>query len=314
MTVRDQGAAYAHMDIPVTPDNVWRSWNLDPLIIVPMLVLVALYVRGVQRVWLHAGRGRGITHGQAAAFAGGIFILVVALISPVDQLGGALFSVHMVQHLLLVVVAAPLLVYAAPLTPVLVALPRTWRRAISSAAGQPVGKPVRRALTNPLVVWSAQTVVLWMWHIPRLYEAALASSWVHSLEHLTFFSTAMLFWWLVIQPHGRRVLGLGMAVIFIFTAMVQSSALGALITFAPSHWYDAHAPYVAAWGLTSLSDQQLAGLIMWMPAGLVYLIAALIVFAAWFRSMDAVDDTGPSSSRMLDSMAGTDRSHSPRSG
>ena len=100
-------------------------------------------------------------------------------------------------------------------------------------------------------------------------EAALFNRWVHALEHCTFLLTASLFWWLVIQPHGRRRLSVGLSVLFIYTAMIQSSALGALITFAPARWYAAHEPYGEAGGLAPLADQQLAGLIMWVPGGLI---------------------------------------------
>jgi len=314
LALSGQAVALAHMDTPVTPDNVWSSWNLDPLIIVPLFLLVGLYLSGLGRIWRTARRNRGVSQRQAVAFFAGILTLLIALISPVDRMSGALFSMHMVQHLLLVVVAAPLLVYSAPLPPVLVALPRPWRRLAGRVSGAPATHSASRALLNPLVVWWLQAVALWLWHIPALYEAALRSSWWHGLEHAMFLSTALLFWWIVIQPHGRRRLGLGLTVLFLFTTMLQSSALGALITFAPSTWYSAHAEYTAAWGISPLGDQQLAGLIMWVPGGLIYLGAALAAFFIWFRSMDRYHALSSSEERVLDSVSGTDRSHSPRSG
>lgn len=306
--------ALAHMDTPVTPDNVWRNWNLDPLIVIPLFVLSALYLGGLRTIWREAGRGSGVSTRRAAAFLAGVGALALALISPVDRLGGALFSMHMVQHLLLVVVAAPLLVYSAPLTPVLVAMPRRWRRGAGRASGAGTVRLFTRFVLNPFVVWWAQAIVLWTWHIPIFYEAALRSAWVHALEHTTFLGTALLFWWVVIQPHGRRRLGLGLVVVFVFTTMMQSSALGALITFAPSTWYAAHAPYVEAWGISPLADQQLAGLIMWVPGGLIYLGAALTAFTLWLRTMDREGSLQPAQERVLESVPGTNRSHSPRSG
>jgi putative membrane protein len=314
LALSGQAVALAHMDTPVTPDNVWTSWNLDPLIVVPLFLLVVLYLSGLRKIWHTAGRNQGVPQRRAVAFLAGVLTLLIALVSPLDRVSGALFSMHMVQHLLLVVVAAPLLVYSAPLAPVLVALPRPWRNRAGTVSGTPAIRTAADAILNPLVVWWLQAVSLWLWHIPALYEAALRSSWWHALEHAMFLSTACLFWWVVIQPHGRRRLGLGLTVIFLFTAMIQSSALGALITFAPSTWYAAHADYTAAWSISPIGDQQLAGLIMWVPGGLIYLCAALAVFFIWFRLMDRNQAISSSEERVLDSFSGTDRSHSPRSG
>ena len=314
LALTGQTVALAHMDTPVTPDNVWTSWNLDPLIVVPLFLLVILYLSGLRRIWRTAGRNHGVSQRRAVAFLAGVLSLLIALVSPLDRVSGALFSMHMVQHLLLVVVAAPLLVYSAPLAPVLVALPKPWRRKAGSFSGIPAVGTAANSILNPLVVWWLQAVALWLWHIPALYEAALRRSWWHALEHAMFLSTALLFWWIVIQPHGRRRLGLGLTVIFLLATMIQSSALGALITFAPSTWYAAHAEYTAAWGISPIGDQQLAGLIMWVPGGLIYLGAALAAFFIWFRSMDRSQAISSSEERVLDSLSGTDRSHSPRSG
>lgn len=305
--------ARAHMVTPVTPDNVWSSWNFDPLILLTLTTVVALYVAGVRNIWRVAGRGKGVSAGQVAAFGGGIAVLIVALVSPLDQLGGALFSAHMVQHLLLMLVAPPLLVWAAPVVPMLLGAPRDVRRMAGRLSGWNRARAVMTALRQPLVVGALHVVALWIWHLPSLYEAALRIPWVHTVEHLSFFVTACLFWWIVIQPHGRRTLGMGMAVIFIFTSMMQSTALGALITFASESWYEAHAPYVEAWGISPISDQQLAGLIMWIPAGLIYLVTALVVLAVWLRSVGPAEGERRLEIRVLDSDAGTDRSRSPRS-
>lgn len=304
----------AHVDAVVTPDNIWRTWNLDPLILLPLLLFCALYSGGVRKIWARSAVGRGVTRWQVAAFAAGNLMLVVALLSPLDPLGGALFSAHMLQHLLFMLVVAPLLVYAAPLAPVLIVLPRSWRRRAGKVSRLPQVRSVVALVRHPLAVWSIQAIVLWIWHIPVLYDAALSSQLVHSLQHGAFLSASMLFWWVVIQPHGRRTLELGTAVIFIFTTAMHSSALGALLTFAPAVWYEGHLPFVAAWDLTVLEDQQLAGLLMWVPAGVVYLLAALLAFGLWLRSVDRAQTAGNRTPGMLDSDAGTDRSHSPRSG
>ena len=126
---------------------------------------------------------------------------------------------------------------------------------------------------------------MWTWHIPALFEATLYSDAVHTLQHLSFLLSALLFWWALIHgPQGA--MGYGAAVLYLFTTSVHSGALGALITIAGSVWYSSYAPLTASWGLTPLEDQQLGGLIMWIPASLVYVIAALALFAGWLREAD----------------------------
>jgi cytochrome c oxidase assembly factor CtaG len=145
---------------------------------------------------------------------------------------------------------------------------------------------VWRAITNPLAAWLIHAVALWVWHIPVLFEAVLEREWVHTLQHLSFFLSALLFWWALI--HGReRALGYGAAVLFLFTTALHSGLLGALITFAPNVWYPGYLKTTQTWGLTPLEDQQLGGLIMWIPAGLVYVVAGLALFAGWLRESEA---------------------------
>jgi cytochrome c oxidase assembly factor CtaG len=137
-------------------------------------------------------------------------------------------------------------------------------------------------LSDPRVAWILQTAALWGWHAPGPYQAALASSTVHALQHLSFLGSAMLFWWaLVYGKHGRRAYGI--AVLAVFTTAVQSSILGALLTFAPAPWYPAYIEATAAWGLNPLQDQQLAGLVMWVPAGGLYTLASLAFLALWLQ-------------------------------
>ncbi|HKC65760.1 MAG TPA: cytochrome c oxidase assembly protein, partial [Pyrinomonadaceae bacterium] len=134
--------------------------------------------------------------------------------------------------------------------------------------------------------WAVHALALWVWHIPVLFQATLDSEFIHTLQHLSFFFSALLFWWALI--HGRRgLLGYGAATLYVFTTSVHSGLLGALITFAQGIWYPAYKGYTASWGLTPLEDQQLGGLIMWIPAGLVYIFAGLALFAGWLRESEA---------------------------
>ena len=248
----------------------------DLLVLVPATVSGVLYLSGARAL---RRRRAEVPVWRMLAFGAGLLAIVIALVSPVDALSEELFSVHMVQHLLLTLVAAPLIVLAAPLVPILAALPVGWRGEI---AGPFMRRPVRKfwnVASYPLVAWLLSATVLWSWHVPVMYDLALASGWVHVLEHLSFLGAGLLFWWSLLRPVGRESTPAAVAVLYVFTTGIHSSALGALLTFSNNVWYTAHEPYVAAWGLTAFEDQQLAGLIMWVPAGAIYLGAALI-FAA----------------------------------
>jgi cytochrome c oxidase assembly factor CtaG len=141
-------------------------------------------------------------------------------------------------------------------------------------------------ISNAFAAWLISGVVLWIWHAPRLFQATLHNEWVHAAQHTCFLLTALLFWWAVF--HGRqRVMGYGLAVLYMFTTALHSGLLGAMLTFATHVWYPDYAHTTQAWGLTPLQDQQLGGLIMWVPAGVVYIVAALALVAAWLRESEA---------------------------
>jgi len=140
-------------------------------------------------------------------------------------------------------------------------------------------------ITNPFVAWLIHAVVLWTWHAPALFPATLESDFVHTLQHVSFLGSALLFWWAIIQGR-QRVLGYGVAVLYLFTTALHSGLLGALLTFSRAIWYPIYGETTAAWGLTPLEDQQLGGLIMWIPAGLAYIIAGLALFAGWLRESE----------------------------
>ena len=132
---------------------------------------------------------------------------------------------------------------------------------------------VWRALSSPPVAWLLFAVVLWGWHLPALYEAALRNETVHAVEHLTLLLGVLLFWWVLLERTRPAHVRLGFAVAYLFTTTLQSGVLGALITFSSQLWYPYYAPLTAAWGLTPLQDQQLAGIIMWLPGGAVFTAA-----------------------------------------
>jgi cytochrome c oxidase assembly factor CtaG len=261
------------------------GWTWEPGALANLALAGWLYFLGTRRLWAAAAPGRGVRRWQAACFWGGWAALALALVSPLHAMGGALFSAHMVQHEVLMVVAAPLLVLGRPLVPFLWALPVSWRREAGEIGRAGWFRAGWRALSNPLAAWAIHGAALWAWHAPALYEAALRSERVHALQHLAFFLSALLFWWALF--HGRRgALGYGAAVLYLFATSVHTGVLGALITFAGVVLYPAYTATAPAWGLTPLEDQQLGGLIMWVPAGLAYVAAGLALFAGWLRESE----------------------------
>jgi putative membrane protein len=226
-----------------------------------------------------------VSTGQAACFAAGIAVLAMALLSPLDALAGALFAAHMAQHLLLILVAAPLLALAAPAAPLLWGLPAAPRRGVVRAWP----RWLRRPLRDPAFAWVLHTAVLWGWHLPPLYQAALRSGPLHALEHASFLATALPYWAVLVRLARPDATRQGVGVVYAFLAMLQSGVLGALITLSAAPWYPLHAETTAAWGLTPLEDQQLAGLVMWVPASLVYLAAGLALTLRWLAAVEAAD-------------------------
>lgn len=237
-----------------------------------------LYGAGVVRLWRQAGPGRGIARRQVAAFAGGWLALAAALATPLDALGTRLFSAHMVQHELLMVVAAPLLVLGRPLAAWTWALAPRHRRWLGPATRWRWFAAPWQWLTNPVSAWALHAMALWAWHVPSWFDAALHRESIHILQHASFLVTALLFWWTVLggDPRSRRG---GLALASLLTTMIHTGALGALLTFAPTPWYPAYAGAGGAFGLSPVEDQQLGGLIMWVPGSFAYLLAGLALAA-----------------------------------
>jgi putative membrane protein len=261
------------------PSDWHVAWSLEPWVLACLALSAAGYLIGLLRLWRRAGTGRGITRAQAAAFTGGWIALAVALVSPLDPLGLALFSAHMVQHELLMVVVAPLMCLGRPLVAWTWALPLAWRQRAGSWTGRPGWRSTWQALTSLLGSWALHAVALWSWHAPALFEAALHDNGVHTVQHISFLGTALLFWWAVLRPSSRREQG--HALLYVFTTMMHTGALGALLTLSPLPWYRSYEGTVTALGLDPLEDQQLGGLVMWVPAGLAYVAAGLALAMRW---------------------------------
>lgn len=309
------------------PDRVWAAWEPAPLVVAGLVAAALVYARGLRTLRRKRGTDHGssvadssapVTRGQVWAFAGSLAAFAAALASPLDSLAEGLFSAHMIQHMLLILVAAPLLVLAAPGLPLLLAVPRRARGRLARWRQHPAVRAVWRTATVPLVAWGLHVAVLWGWHLPAAYQAALANPVVHIAEHVSFVATAWLLW-LVVLAHlrgrpvaGRAAAGPGWAVLLVFVTAMQGNALGAVLTLAPAPLYPEQVLGAPAWGLTALADQQLAGLIMWVPGDVLYLAVAVVLFRRWFR---ALERTSPSEADVTpDRRSGTHASSSRTSG
>ncbi len=259
--------------------NWWAEWEFDPGVVIPLVLSALVYARG-------ARRSRGATASQIACFWAGWTSLTLALISPLHPLGEKLFSVHMVQHEILMLIAAPLLVFSRPLVPMLWGFPLPWRRRVGGWSKRPVVQRSWKFLTDPLSAWAIHAAALWLWHFPPFFQATLESDLAHTAQHLSFLLSALLFWWSLFYAHGRMTYGA--SVLYVFTTAVHTSILGALLTLAPKLWYPAYAASASEFGITALEDQQIGGLVMWIPAGLVYLGLGLYLFAQWLRESEAM--------------------------
>ena len=271
-----------------TSGDLWHHWAWQDL--AWLLLIGGVYSLGLRSLWRRAGIGSGISLGRAAAFGAGMIILFLAIVSPLDALSKELFSAHMVQHLLLILVAAPLFVLGRFTLAVAWALPARWTSRIWKDWKW---KQVWDVLTRPMNALLLHNLAVWLWHMPRFYEAALESEGLHFLEHASFFLTAFIFWEvfanLTQTMHIARSARFGLGIFLVFGTMLVSGFLGVLITFSPYVWYYIHVRDTAMYGLTALEDQQLAGTLMWVPAGVVYTGAALGVLGRWLFAMEAVE-------------------------
>jgi cytochrome c oxidase assembly factor CtaG len=262
--------------------GVFSGW--DQAALVGALALAGGYVLGLARLWGRAGAGAGIARWAAAASGLGWLALLLALSPPLAPFADLLFAAHMGQHELLMLVAAPLLVIGRPLLVLLWALPAAARERVAAPVRATVVQRAWRRLTRPLSVLLLQAAVLWGWHLRAPFEAALRHEGLHAVQHLTFFAAAALFWWSLV--HGRfGRLGYGAGVLVVFATAMHSGLLGALLTVADVPWYPTHAARAVAHGASPAADQQLAGLLMWVPAGVLLTVAGLALFAAWLGQL-----------------------------
>jgi putative membrane protein len=255
----------------------------DAVALLVLAAAAATYAMGVTRCWTVAGPGRLVRRPQVLAATSAFAALLVALGPPLADAAHRDLAWHMTQHVLLLGAAAPLLAFGAPLTAWLYALPARARR-----RAQPAWRGVLRTQTGrSWLPWLAASFVLAnltvaVWHLPPLYDAALRHEAIHWFEHLSFVTTAALFWWMVLG--AGRASRRGPGVLALFASTMPAAALGVLMTMATTCWY---APYGNS--AAALRAQQVAGAVMWGFGGAVAVIGGAAVFASWLHAMDRVD-------------------------
>ncbi|WP_407158627.1 cytochrome c oxidase assembly protein [Bradyrhizobium sp. STM 3557] len=267
-------AAHAHGE---AANDLHAVWTFDPWIVAPLVMVAVLYGAGSWRLRSRGRRGKmpGL---RPLAFWFGWISLGAALTSPLHWLGEHLFTFHMIEHEILMAISAPLMVAARPLGIMLWALPRASRWQTAALLRSWPVRGIWRALASGGTATLLHGVAIWIWHAPLLFDAVVENIMLHRLQHVSFFASAVLFWWAVLWRSPA-----GAAAWHVFITMLHTSVLGALMALAPRVLYGAQTAAAAHWGLTPLEDQQLAGVIMWVPAGTIYAGAALALLALWIR-------------------------------
>lgn len=278
-------AAWAHAtDIP----HQEPGWTLTPSILIPIALSLLLYAAGSYRLRHRSRLGRSALRRRNLWFAAGWLTLAAAAISPLHEAGESSFTLHMIEHELLMLIAAPLLMMSRPLETMLWAWPARARKALGAFFHRRVLRVSWNFLSGAVTATVLQAAALWLWHAPALFELALAVDGWHIAQHLSFLISSLLFWSAMF--HARQA---GLAVLCLFATSVISGALGALMAFSQSPWYSRYAMLgLAPFGLTPIEDQQLAGLLMWIPGGLVHAIAALALLGTLLRESQQRDVQG----------------------
>jgi putative membrane protein len=270
------GVAAAHT---AAPQPGWSG--PEPWMLAPMVLTLLLYGLGYARLRRRSEHGRAELTRRARIFTAGLVVLSTATLSPLHQLGGHSFAAHMTEHELIMLAAAPLLVWSRPLGVMLWAFPPSGRQGLAAIARSSAGTGAWAVLASPWVATVLQAAALWVWHLPSLFDQALRSEAWHAAQHLSFFAAALLFWSAMLGP--RRNAWVSAACLFA-TSMI-SGALGAFMALSQSPWYGPYAALgLAAFGLSPTEDQQLAGVLMWVPGGLFHATVAISLLAPHLRS------------------------------
>lgn len=252
--------------------TILRSWTFAPWLMISLLVAAGVYLRGWWRLYRWLPHRFGVW--RFVSFQAGLLALLLALASPLDVLADLLLWVHMIQHLILMMVVPPLIWLGAPVLPLLRGLPQgVLKRGLGPFLTWPLLQRLGHGLTYPAVCWLAFVGTTIAWHVPSLYELALRSQEWHEVQHACFFSTALLFWWPVIQPWPSRPRWSRWTIIpYLLLADMQNTALSAFLIFSERIVYPTYGLVPRLWGMSVLDDQATAGAIMWVPGSLIFLV------------------------------------------
>lgn len=258
------------------------GWTLDPLLVVPLALLLLVYIVGAARL---SKRSSARRRNDAVLFLSGWTVLTLALLSPLHEGGEISFTLHMIEHELIMLVATLLLAASRAGGTLAWGLPPALRQSLGGSWTRPLSAVWKR-LTEPVTATIIQAIAMWAWHVPALFDRALQSSGWHIAQHSSFIATSLIFWWAMLHPRGGRT-GYGLSAACLFVTSLVGGGLGALMAFSDSPWY---APYAAMGmsgiGLDPATDQQLAGLLMWIPGGLVHAAAALVLLYRWLNAAE----------------------------
>jgi putative membrane protein len=263
------------------PAAIWSRWDVQPFQTAPALLALGLYGIG-----LYATGIRAVSRARAAAFVAGVFVALGAVVSPLHGAAEAKFSMHMVQHQVLMLVAAPLLIAGRPALVMALALPFRLRRWGFALGHLKTMTTLLGWLRNPLMILLVFASVLWVWHLPGPYDAAVRSGAVHAAEHVAFFGIALAFWAGVMRTGPRRRVRYVPSILLVLGTMLLSSWLAAILTFGRIA-YPIYVQRASLLHIDPLVDQQLAGTIMWVPSTIVYFGVFAVLFVRWFRELDA---------------------------
>jgi cytochrome c oxidase assembly factor CtaG len=275
--------ALAHGPVPAEPPtllNLAFGWSFEPVLILPLVVTAWLWTRAVRRVNA-AHPGNPVPRRRSVFFLSGLLTIAIALQSGIERYDTTLFSVHMVQHILLTLVAAPLIALGAPVTLLLrVATPAVRRRWILPV----LHSRLLRIVSFPVIAWIALAAVMWGTHFSALFDVALEDRTVHDLEHLLYLAAALLFWWPAVglDPSPWR-LNHPVRVLYVFLQMPQNTLLAVIILNAAAPLYRHYATLAIPWGGSTLLDQQTAAGIMWLAGDLLFIGAMAAIMAGWMR-------------------------------
>jgi putative membrane protein len=280
--------AYAHGNHAENIANPFQlKWIWDPTLIF-FLLLAVFYARGIT-----SNRSSHLVkRWQVLLFFCGIAVLSVAYLPPVDTLSDQLFSAHMVQHLLITSVGVPLVIFGVPSLVILKGFPPSLKRKVAVPfLKSSFLKNFLKLVHRPLPALLLYEGTLWLWHIPKFYDLALLNDAIHLLEHSCMAYAAMNFWPFIIDPKPMRSpLNYPVRILMLLLVMTLDMALSAALTYSGKVWYAyERIPMPSWWKWNHLQDQQLGGLIMWVPGGVIWLIALITIFSLWMRNEQALD-------------------------